>query len=1026
MSGAIKLILRPPPNVDFLQGFPGVPAGPTRPHASVGGSVEVRVADSHPIKAKWIRIELRKIEMLPGQGNHFVETVGNGSFNIWSARDDWEVLTTRDIQFSIRIPENVPPSTALQNGNGIKYELVATICYKTKKGLFRRDTPTLISTSSQIIIDKHELHSAWPAYCQKDVRQVNKDGLTLTVERGNTCYGPGDRVVLHSSVQCGKTSVFVRSFEMALRETAVFRQIVSAGNKASNGPQISSNFVGSEKVTVNASIPAGGSLNCDLGCPIPTGHTSTTVVTAKYIEVIYSIAVRAMFEDGRDLVIDNIPVMMSNWPRNVSEETVRRIGHAPHLSLDAPPISSSPARSQNQIVNGANNSRTQSQPRPRPYSISERVGSSTPHPSTMGTSMPTVNEFGETARPAPNEYSQTTNGRLHDTSTQSAQSPSQNLVPGNRPPSSSGAGGGSRIGTKSVVNADTDSSTAGQQHYVNAADEKAMLARHQQMADEARMQSGPSDSAGQAQGPGQAYQQLPQQQSDRQWLSAEEEKRKQQLQSKLFNEAKQVAEATQASVGNPDGFSSQVPGAGQTAQWLTAGDEKQRMFEEAQATARRTQALAAKNTNAYVYDPSRASSPQYGAAGTKANVTNPSPKPVVQQEPMRVVLPPSTTPPHQRTAISTGASLYQQAMSSIPAAQPVPVTNPDDRHSAAPKFKAEQSSSTRPPAAPKQWPTALQEKEQMKYLEAKRAVERHQRVTSTDPVPYDALYPTNSTSNGNASKDTNRANSSGHRNAAVSNILAPGSPGQVPHQIAPSYVGGGSGSSSSSVRQNNMSNGPPPTPPPRRNTSTSTSSPPPTMSSIRENGVNGVPPYDQLARPLNALEEKALLSRKYAQEDAAVAAGPSSSNWADAPPPPASPPPPPSDTLNRPLNAAEEKARVKAQYEAADRAAASSIPSSLETGPPPPFDSQQWKAPPSPLVQAPDGMPQYFSPTTLGQYPLQSSYANGYANDSGVQTQSIPPPPPPEASHQVQASIPVVHSPPADMTTVARPHILFH
>ena len=109
--------------------------------------------------------------------------------------------------------------------------------------------------------------------------------------------------------------VFVRSFEMALRETAVFRAANSTSNKASNGPRIRSTFVGSEKVTVNLDIPPTGSQSCDLGCLIPTNHITTTVITAVHIEVIYSLAVRVMFNDGRDLVIENVPVTMSNRHR---------------------------------------------------------------------------------------------------------------------------------------------------------------------------------------------------------------------------------------------------------------------------------------------------------------------------------------------------------------------------------------------------------------------------------------------------------------------------------------------------------------------------------------------------------------------------------------------------------------------------------------------------------------------------------------------------------------------------------------
>ncbi len=44
-----------------------------------------------------------------------------------------DLCMQRDIPFSIKIPEDVPPSIALENGGGIKYELIASISYKAKK-----------------------------------------------------------------------------------------------------------------------------------------------------------------------------------------------------------------------------------------------------------------------------------------------------------------------------------------------------------------------------------------------------------------------------------------------------------------------------------------------------------------------------------------------------------------------------------------------------------------------------------------------------------------------------------------------------------------------------------------------------------------------------------------------------------------------------------------------------------------------------------------------------------------------------
>ena len=168
------------------------------------------------------------------------------------------------------------------------------------------------------MIDKHELHSTWPVYLKPDVREVEKDGFHLTVERSYTCYGPGDRVAAKATLKSTNVTGLVRSYEMALRETAVFRRGPGSGTKSNVGPIVRSDFIGSERLPARATIRPGLSDTVELKCTIPATHTTTTVVTAQHIEIVYSLAVRATMEDGTELVIDNIPVMMSNWPRYVT------------------------------------------------------------------------------------------------------------------------------------------------------------------------------------------------------------------------------------------------------------------------------------------------------------------------------------------------------------------------------------------------------------------------------------------------------------------------------------------------------------------------------------------------------------------------------------------------------------------------------------------------------------------------------------------------------------------------------------
>lgn len=57
--------------------------------------MEIRAAQQG-VKAKWVRIELRKVETLPGggPGNTFYDFVGPSPINLWTASDEYGLLRT--------------------------------------------------------------------------------------------------------------------------------------------------------------------------------------------------------------------------------------------------------------------------------------------------------------------------------------------------------------------------------------------------------------------------------------------------------------------------------------------------------------------------------------------------------------------------------------------------------------------------------------------------------------------------------------------------------------------------------------------------------------------------------------------------------------------------------------------------------------------------------------------------------------------------------------------------------------------
>ncbi|KAJ3551184.1 hypothetical protein NM688_g4857 [Phlebia brevispora] len=337
-----------------LSCYPGIPPGaPDRPQAAVKGTIELRVPQQG-IKAKWVRIELRKVETLPGGGlqNTFFDFVGQSPINLWQSGEDYDTLTTT-FPFYIRIPESIPPSISLERMAGIKYELIATVCVKEKKGFLRRDKSKVISASTLIMIDKHELHTTWPVYHQPDSRDLSQDGMTLTVERTHTCYGPGDRITVMAIIRSESVhTVILRGFEFTLKETVVFRAGTNTSGKK-GAPQVKVGTIGEQKVPVNATIYGGGIHRAELGVAVPSSHTSTTLNSARHIDITYVLTVKALLATGNPIVMD-LPVMISNWPRSVSVEAVKRIGLASNVASHLGPNATTPIIPPGQPITGPN------------------------------------------------------------------------------------------------------------------------------------------------------------------------------------------------------------------------------------------------------------------------------------------------------------------------------------------------------------------------------------------------------------------------------------------------------------------------------------------------------------------------------------------------------------------------------------------------------------------------------------------------------------------------------------------------
>jgi hypothetical protein len=173
-----------------------------------------------------------------------------------------------------------------------------------------------VTTLATIPIDKHELHSTWPVYSQPEIRQLPQEGVNLTVERTRNCYGPGDRVSINATLKSDSLhTVILRGFEFTLKETTIFRAGPYAPGK-NKAPQVREAVIGEQKVPVNVTLYGGTQHKAELACIIPPSHLTTSLNSARHIDITYTIYVRALMGTGTHLIME-LPVILTNWPRFV-------------------------------------------------------------------------------------------------------------------------------------------------------------------------------------------------------------------------------------------------------------------------------------------------------------------------------------------------------------------------------------------------------------------------------------------------------------------------------------------------------------------------------------------------------------------------------------------------------------------------------------------------------------------------------------------------------------------------------------
>lgn len=340
MAQPARIAIRAPPHLPYIQGYTGIPASPytDRPRATVSGTVELRLG-STPIKAKWLRVEIRQHEGIPpgypypGEREGWKWIDGTDPFQtpLWKppVGQEFGQIEQKDYAFTIPLPEDMPPSVDLGKGSGVKYELLACLCYKQRGGVFKKDSLGYVKTSETLQIVKHEMHSAWTIFNVPDSKTIMgpaNSGVQMTVQRPNSAFGPGDRLLLTATMHSSRPKQFkLKGFEAHLYEiiTVIPPTDGKKDKRKSTLPTSKKRAIAMARFPVDEKVQPGGEKSARLDMTPPPGTLLASVRGARTVKLEYELEIKSVCESSIPEMKVGLAYTVGSMGRRQAEQLVR-------------------------------------------------------------------------------------------------------------------------------------------------------------------------------------------------------------------------------------------------------------------------------------------------------------------------------------------------------------------------------------------------------------------------------------------------------------------------------------------------------------------------------------------------------------------------------------------------------------------------------------------------------------------------------------------------------------------------------
>lgn len=268
--------------------------------------------------------------------------------------------TQSDHGFEIPIPPGLPPSIVLDKSKntGIVYHLVATAMIKVKsKGLFSSGNsfkpPSIVTQVSEVTIEKHELNPSWPIYAwqaENTPLQVKQANLSMSLKRETVIFGGNDAVRLDIQIKSERNApIKITRIELQLRELITTREadVITRGGTFDPKKTFQNSYdILQLKSPCHNILYQNENMSHALLAVFPVHHTHFTVQNAKHLDVKYIMRLRAVLEVPKEaklkkgevrekdeplkeIVLDNVPVIVSPWSRKQAEWWRTKIGKIP-------------------------------------------------------------------------------------------------------------------------------------------------------------------------------------------------------------------------------------------------------------------------------------------------------------------------------------------------------------------------------------------------------------------------------------------------------------------------------------------------------------------------------------------------------------------------------------------------------------------------------------------------------------------------------------------------------------------------